>query len=292
MAARETQFEALGTQWRITWFDLGDVALSVLEQQIHVLLEDFDRVYSRFRPDSLVAKMAVQSGVYTMPESAGPMLELYQSLYRISQGAFTPLIGRALVDAGYDASYSLVPQRPLTHPPAWDEALCWQPPTFEVQQPVLLDFGAGGKGHGIDLVGQLSRNFGVRSFLIDGSGDFLHVTHDRETVTIGLEDPEATNQVIGTVALAGGSLCGSAGNRRTWGEYTHILNPTSLTSPRHTLATWVVADTALLADALATCLFFTPPAVLLQEFDFEYCMLGIDRSVRTSADFPGTIFTE
>ncbi|MEK7118155.1 MAG: FAD:protein FMN transferase, partial [Patescibacteria group bacterium] len=63
------------------------------------------------------------------------------------------------------------------------------------------------------------------------------------------------------------------------------------TSPNHMLATWVIASTAMLADALATCLSFVPPERLQSTFDFEYLILLPDRSINCSKDFAVELFT-
>ena len=107
---------------------------------------------------------------------------------------------------------------------------------------------------------------------------------------IGLEDPEDTKKVVGVGILQNGSICGSAGNRRKWGDFTHIINPKTLMSPTNIVAVWVVADTALLADALATCLFFVPAGKLTDAYKFEYLIIHSDRSFEKSANFQGEIF--
>ena len=109
-------------------------------------------------------------------------------------------------------------------------------------------------------------------------------------IRIGLEDPEDTKKVIGVGILGNGSICGSAGNRRKWGDFTHIINPRTLTSPTEIIAVWVMADTALLADAIATCLFFVPARVLVDAYKFEYVIVYSDRSFEKSANFQGEIF--
>jgi thiamine biosynthesis lipoprotein len=62
-------------------------------------------------------------------------------------------------------------------------------------------------------------------------------------------------------------------------------------SPQHIAAVWAVADTALLADGMTTCLFFTEPDILQQHFSFEYVIMYTDRTVHLSAGFPGELFT-
>lgn len=286
---RELNFVAIGTPWHIALFDeVDDGAFVEISQGVDRLSEDFDRHYSRFRADSLVTRIALKAGDYNLPPDARPMLDLYADLYELTKGRFTPLIGQTLSDAGYDADYSLAPKA-LRHPPAWPEVMHYQWPRLRTSQPVLLDFGAAGKGYLVDLVSAFLERQGVGHYLVDASGDMTaRVT---EPLAIGLEHPDDSGLVIGVVRLGNMSLCGSAGNRRAWGDFTHILDPLTLTSPRHIKAIWVTSSSALLADALATCLSLVPAAELLERYQFEYAVMLEDNSVERSDGFPAEIFT-
>lgn len=284
-------FEAIGTHWQI---DIKDAITKEqsgeLYEQIIKRIALFDAHYSRFRADSLVSTIARAPGSYQLPDDAEPMLSLYHKLYRMTDGKFTPLIGQALSDAGYDAHYSLT-EKKLSPPPPWDEALIYNHPTLITQLPVLLDVGAAGKGYLIDIVGELLEHAGIQNYTVDAGGDMRHRTTAHTPLRVGLENPADTTQVIGIVDLQNQSLCGSAGNRRQWGNFHHILDPRSLTSPTHIAALWTVADTTLLADALSTCLFFVPPETLLKHYAFEYLILQSDFTVIMSPHFPAQLFT-
>ena len=79
--------------------------------------------------------------------------------------------------------------------------------------------------------------------------------------------------MVHTVEIKDKSIAGSAGNRRKWGRFSHIIDPFKIESPKEVKATWVVADTTLLADALATALFFVRPEILKQYFNFDYYIM-------------------
>ncbi|MBL8159705.1 FAD:protein FMN transferase [Candidatus Saccharibacteria bacterium] len=285
-------FEALGAPWHIDIYDeLDPIAAEKLRGKMQARLELYEQQYSRFRDDSLVSGIARRAGEYRLDNAAQPLMQLYRRLYELSDGLVTPLIGRALEQAGYDAAYTLRPGD-IHHPPDWDAVMRYDHPLLAVNEPVLLDFGAAGKGYAADLAADVLKDEGIRHFCINASGDLVAACPPDTTLTIGLEHPGDPEQVIGTATLSHGSLCGSAGNRRAWGEYTHILNPRSLQSPRHILATWVGAANGLLADGLATALFFMPVETLAQEFTFEYVIVNADMTAEVSADFPGTLFSE
>ncbi len=141
------------------------------------------------------------------------------------------------------------------------------------------------------LIGQLLTDAGYKSFCIDAGGDIVQRDANSRPLRVGLEHPGVTGHVIGVATITNQSLCGSAGNRRAWGAFNHIMDPHSRTSPKHIKALWVIADTALLADALATCLFFVSPAKLAR-YTFEYAIIYQDYSLGRSPGFPATFFTE
>jgi len=281
-------FEAIGTSWRI---DI-DAKLSSLQEaellsSIKKRIDEFDKAYSRFRKDSLVTEMSQKSGTYELPDDAPAMLDLYKELYDLTEGKLTPLIGNVISDAGYDASYSLKQKKELETPPFWNEVLEYNHPKLTMKKPAILDFGAAGKGYLIDIVGEVIESKGISAYLIDAGGDIRH--RGTEAIKVGLENPDDFKQVIGVFELKNGSICGSAGNRRRWDKFTHIIDPKTLNSPTEIVATWVAADSTLLADGLATALFFVEPEKL-GKFRFEYVIIYSDRSFKASDSFKGSMF--
>ena len=120
----------------------------------------------------------------------------------------------------------------------------------------------------------------------------VYQTDRKETLQVGLENPDDFAQVIGVASIHNQSICASAGNRRRWKQFHHIISPHTLASPKNIKATWVVAKTALLADALATCLFFVPAKTLLAKFTFSYATVYEDNTREVSKAFPAEIFSQ
>ncbi len=276
-------------------------AYALLQEKIKNRIAGFDKHYSRFRDDSLVSEMARNAGSYTLPDDARLMMGLYETLYAATDGAFTPLIGSVLVEAGYDAKYALVPGE-LHAPKQWNDVMNYQYPDLVLKEPALLDFGALGKGYLVDVVGELIEREGIMSYAIDAGGDIRHrgvversfTPHHRDqsgkVLRVGLEHPNDKTKVVGVIEVANKSICCSAGNRRAWAQYHHIINPHTLSSPKHILSTWVTAGSTLLADGIATSLFFVPPERLISLFQFEYCILNPDYSAKKSSGFDAELF--
>ena len=280
-------FEGIGTRWEISTPQPLDFALRA---RLLALVERFDADWSRFRADSLVSAMAREPGKYEFPAEAQVLGQLYRSLYEATGGAMTPLIGPSLERLGYGANYSLRPSGSALPAPAWDGVLEWAGSTLTTSAPVVLDVGAAGKGLLVDLLAAQLEEAGLEAYAVDGSGDLL--AKGPQPVAVALEHPYNTTQAIGVVQLADRALCASAANRRAWGDgLHHVLDGRTGRPVRTAVATWVLAGTTMLADALATALFFVPGAELQRAFDFSWLTVFSDGSAAHSAEFEGTLFT-
>ncbi len=307
MTTHQHVFQAIGTSWRIT---STPALTTVTLARIHQAIAEFDRAYSRFRPDSDVSRFADGVGSQDFPDTAAALLTFYRQLYEITDGKVSPLVGRALEHLGYDARYSLRRRAGQVTVPRWDDVLTVTGSLLCATEPVLIDVGAAGKGYLVDLLAQELTESGYDEFLIDAGGDIAHSGPD--VCRVGLEHPADPTTVIGVANLRNASLCGSAVNRRSWGQgLHHVIDPGTGEPTTEVLATWVVAPSAsargtgtdgmtthgartystMVADGLATALFFTEPAVLADHFDFSYVRMPAAGGVEYSTDFDGELFT-
>lgn len=285
-------YEAMGCEWQVSiWDDLPRADLEKLQAEIVALTSEFDATYSRFKRSSLIWQLAYQTGIFAVPEDLVAMLKYYFQFYDLSDQKFSPLIGETISDMGYDDNYSLVPKAKIAvTPPLVTSLRIIDGTHIELLAPVLLDLGGVGKGYWVDRLAAYLRRAKVKRFLVNGSGDMVYESGS-ESMTIGLEDPRDASQVIGTVVLKPGkALCSSGSNRRRWDKYHHIIDPTTQSSPDFIVATWVIADSATVADALASCLFLVPPTSFETRFEFDYCVMNNERKVRRSEGFEGELF--
>lgn len=275
-------FDAIGTAWSIqTDFPLSDSLKTAIRDEI----SQVNREYSRFVQTSLVSQLAQNGGSATFSHGIPELFELYDTLYRVTDGQVTPLIGNILNDLGYDARYSFTtrPIRPLKD----YQILSHQNQTITLSEPAMIDVGAAGKGYLIDRVSAIiSRDH--TSFTVDGSGDLYSRGVSQ---TVALEHPKDPSLAIGHIVLKDAALCASATTRRAWGDgLHHIINPSTAQPVRDITATWVLANSALVADGLATALFFTKPENLARHFDFGFVTMYADGSVRYSPNSHITLY--
>lgn len=281
-------FDAIGTNWEIDTVDsLGASVRAVIRERI----EDFDRVYSRFREDSVVTALSRKAQTVVLPDDAVNLFGLYRALYGATGGAVSPLVGDALTHLGYDATYRLTslpgPARPI---PAFDDVVSLDGTTLTAHRPVTLDIGAVGKGYLVDIVAGLLDDNDVTEYTIDASGDVRHRGHVSEKV--GLENPRDPSHILGVADVSNRALAASATNRRTWGDgLHHIINALTGLPTQTVEATFVIADTAAMADGLATALFMASPEELQRVGGFDWLMMFSDGSLRASRNFPGEVFS-
>jgi len=250
-------FEAIGTRWTVTTdVPLDDGARALVTAE----LARIDTRWSRFRPDSRVAEMSRRAGCYPIDPADRPLLDWYRRLYDATGGSVTPLVGVTLADAGYDAQYSLVPRETVRPVPDWDAVLIDHGDHLQLREPVLLDVGAAGKGFAVDRVADIVDGY-CDEWIVDAGGDMVFSAR-AQPVRVALEHPLDPAKAIGLTALRGGSVCASAGNRRAWAGWHHIVDPHTTAPAREVLASWAVAPSALIADGLATALFFVPADTL------------------------------
>ncbi|MCU1407636.1 MAG: FAD:protein transferase [Glaciihabitans sp.] len=280
------RFEAIGAPWRI---DTPEPLGADIQAEIAARIDSFDRTYSRFRDDSLVSRINTVPGVWQFPPDAAKLFDLYGTLYTRTGGAVSPLVGERMENLGYDRSYSLRAASTPTRVPAWDDAFAWDGQRLSTARPVLLDVGAAGKGYLVDIVAELLREAGVTSYVVDASGDLLH--RGDIPLRVALEHPGDSSKAIGVHNLQNAALCASASNRRAWGAgLHHIIDAISGEPTSQVIATWAIADSTLVADGLATGLFFRGAGDFSSDFTFRYVRMFANGSIEYSRDLMGEIF--
>lgn len=287
-------FEGIGTRWEVS---TPSPLSGAHRRRLLDAVEAYDAAWSRFRPDSLVAGAARAPGRHELPAEAAVLGPLYQTLYRLTGGAMTPLIGTSLERLGYGPGYPLRPQGPPLPAPRWEDVLDWQGTVLTTAEPVEIDIGAAGKGQLADLLSAGLRACGIGEHFIDASGDLLNagpapgLNTVRAPVEVALEHPYEPGRAIGIIPLGAGALCASAANRRAWGDgLHHVLDGTTGAPVRTVVASWALAPSAVVADALATALFFADGALLRREFDFSWLTVYSDGHAEYSTDLEGALF--
>ena len=250
------EFDSIGTHWWIELLDdstFDDALIATLQRTA----DQFDQRYSRFRDDSLVSKLYKEGRLAHPPAEMLRMLEFAHAMYDVSDGAFDLTVGNDLHRMGYGKR---VIAKHTDDTSLWDQIVV-TPAEIIYPDGVMLDFGGLGKGW---LIDQFSRDLmlaGKQSFIVNGGGD-LYV-RSQEPIEFSLEDPHDNSKRIGQIKIARGALAGSNTLKRTWAvgstQKHHIIDPTTHDSSRTAIvASYVAAESALIADVMATILILRP----------------------------------
>lgn len=282
-----TRFAAIGTEWEIeTARPLPRSVRVAVDQTIAV----FDREWSRFRDDSVVASLAEHGGTVSAPADTVAMLDVYAALSAATSGAVDPLVAAALEHLGYDRRHSLRP-RDGAGPslPPWRSVVRWTDTDLSVAQPALLDVGAIGKGRLVDRVADVLRDAEIAVFVVDAGGD---MAVQGASVRVGLEHPFDPRKAIGVVEVTDGAVAASAVNRRAWGSgLHHVLDARTGEPVRTVAASWAFGRTVMAADAISTALFFDGGARLAHQWGVAWVRMLTDGRVERSPGCPAELFT-
>lgn len=254
---KQYEFDSIGTHW---WLEILDDSASFTPELIATLAataEQFDQRYSRFRDDSLVSELFRTGRLSHPPAEMIRMLNFAREMHEVSHGAFDITVGNDLHRMGY-GQRSVA--RDIDTTKFWEEVAI-TPVEIILPSKIMLDFGGFGKGWLIDMFVRELKLADVHAFIVNGGGD-LYVQSDKP-IRLGLEDPLDATRSIGNISIRQGGLAGSNSVKRTWddGEIRrhHIIDPaTHDSSASPVLASFVAAESALIADTMATILIIQP----------------------------------
>ena len=253
------RFRAMGTEIELL-VDAGpaDAALEAAEQEFHRL----ETLLSRFREDSELSRLNRDGSLEAGPDLRR-VVELALAARARSGGRFDPTVHDALVAAGYDRSFELVPSESDTYPGLSMELdmdihvqgsmdIHVEPDRIRLAPGVRIDLGGIGKGYAAERAAEILATAGP--CLVNAGGD---VATRGGAWPVGVE----TSREPLTLELSGSSgLATSGRDRRRWRrdgrELHHLIDPrTGAPAETDLLRVTVVASDAIEAEVAAKSLF-------------------------------------
>jgi len=246
-AGERWSFPAIGVGWHV---DTPEPLPDEVRAAVAARIEAYDRVWSRFREDSLVTRIGREPGSWPLPAEAGPLLALYRTLYEATGGRMSPIARRCAAAPPWSNAIAWTPAEPRTGGDAGAGGVLAAP------RPVSLDVAAAGKGQLADLVSGVLAEHGVAVHTVDASGD---IRRRGPATRVALEHPLDETLAVGVVELADGAIAASGQNRQPG----HLVDALTGLPIRTHLAAWAIASSALVADGAATAVMLVadPDAV-------------------------------
>jgi len=294
-SAYHSQFLAFGTLVDLT---IIDVPLDQAEAAAAAIEQDFQRMHRSWHawdpgPLGRVNKLLETGAWFAAPPSVLPLVKQGKQLSEMSDDLFNPAIGHLIKIWGFHTND---PENARPPPQAQISKLVAQNPRMQdidiegirmrSRNPaVKLDFGAFGKGYGIDLAIQHLRELGIDDAIINTGGD-LRAIGSRQGVPwkIAIRRPSGSG-VLGIIEVKGDESVFTSGDYErmfVWKgkRYSHIIDPRSGYPAEGTTSVTVIHDDSSVADAAATALFIAGPERwydIARQMGIHYVLLVDDK---------------
>lgn len=291
------EWEAFGTKLSVSiWDELSPILLEKIKLEIFDYTNYFDENFSRFKTSSLVSSQLMHVGVHKAPTELVEMLNIYIELNKVTQGKVNPYIGNTISDLGYDSDYTLRRKEVIRKSPSLEEVISILD-THKViikKEGYLLDLGAIGKGYWVDSVCKMLDKYGLKKYLVDGSGDLYYKNSlDDQRLRVGLQ---VGDHVFGYTEILNESICGSGISKRDWSsnpeeQLHHVIDPDSSESTKNVQAVWVKHRITAVSDGAATALFFINPEEIQKITPgLEYLTIDKNKKILISENFNAVLF--
>lgn len=217
----------------------GEPYAAVGLQEARSVIEQFEKRFSRFLPDSELSQLNASHGAWT---SVSPelfeMLDIALSYHQHTNGLFDPSILPNLKRLGYDRSMDQLRKqspslrRSLPFPRADFAALELDPAQKRVRLPKGMEIDLGGiaKGWIVERTAQLLSQY-AEVCAVNAGGDILFVGEPLDGFgwDLYLEDPRNPNQSLVPLHVRSGAVATSSITKRAWIQGAesrhHLIDP-------------------------------------------------------------------
>ncbi|MGD2117068.1 MAG: FAD:protein FMN transferase [Chromatiales bacterium] len=262
-----------------TLMDVGIVGVpeALAEQAVEELEKDFQEMHRLWHawnpgPLGMVNEKIAAGKSFAAPTSVLPLIRIGQQLAEQSDNLFNPAIGKLISAWGFHSD------NPQDKKPPSDEVI----QELVQQQPkmsdlhidgyrltpgnpaVKLDFGAFGKGYGIDRAIQKLRKMGINNAIVNAGGDLRAIgSRAGNPWRIAIRRPSGAG-VLGVIKTDTDESIFTSGDYErnyTWRgkRYHHIIDPRTGYPAEGAASVTVIHSDATTADAAATALFVAGP---------------------------------
>lgn len=268
----------MGTQYTVKVVELPAAVLpTVLSEDIVRLLGEVDAKMSTYRSDSELSRFNDARNTQWFPVSQ-EMISVIDEALRVStmtQGAFDITVG-PLVDV-WGFGPTLRPERVPAKLEIESELARVGfrhvhtreiPPALKKDlEEIVIDLSAIAKGYAVDKVADHLDDLEISNYMIEVGGELRLKGYNTHGIPwkIAVERPAPELRAIHSVIQPGDKGVATSGDYRNYFEqegkrYSHTIDPRSGLPIDHRLASvTVIADTAMVADALATAFMVIGP---------------------------------
>lgn len=257
-------FRAMGGDMLAILEGNTDTFPSILDE-VPVWFEGWEQTLSRFRPDSELSRLnRTSDDLVKVSDTLWDVFQYALSAETITNGLVTPTVLDAVLEAGYDQSFDVLPRHQQTHGYAtspvanllsfvlWDE----KSQTICLPRGVRLDFGGVAKGWAAHQTVERLKEYGPTVMNAAGDIAISGALASGEAWKIGVRNPFEQKTDFETLKLKGCGVATSGRDRRRWNKNGllrhHIIDPyTGQPAETDVMTATVVAPTVMEAEAAA-----------------------------------------
>jgi len=230
------RFRAMGSPCELRLFGETPEANERAALRARDEIDRLERKYSRFRDDSLTARINAAAGSAegcVVDDETAALLDYAEAAWRESDGLFDLTSG--VLRRCWDFKSGRLPAEAdlarVLERVGWHHAR-WCRPRLVLDEPGMeLDFGGVVKEYAADRAAEVLRLHGVRSALVDLGGDIrvLGARPGNEPWWVGIRDPDSPGRALLSVPIREGAITTSGDYERFMVvdgvRYAHILDP-------------------------------------------------------------------
>jgi thiamine biosynthesis lipoprotein len=258
------------------------VRKDLLQEQVVERLAAIEKSMSTYDPASELSRFNAQTGTNWISVSAElcNVVVAAQRITVLSDGAFDITVGPLVNLWGFGPEI-----RPDEVPDSERVAAviqstgnrhlrtdCSQPALAKALPALYVDLSAYAKGYGVDRVAALLSDAGIRNYLVEIGGELRAAGTNAKNRpwSVAIEAPNRDSRTVARVVGLTDMAMATSGDYRNFFEYagrfySHTIDPRSGFPVAHdAAAVTVVAESAALADGMATALLVLGPGDGLQ----------------------------
>lgn len=273
---QHTAFLAFGTVTELTLAGVDEQRAAEVVAALEADFAEMQRAWHAWEPGPVTRTnwLLGEQRRFAAPPSVVPLVQVSRDLAIESEHLFNPAIGGLIKLWGFQSSDATASRAPpsdgaiqalLDANPRMDDITIDGFMLASRNPAVQLDFGAIGKGYGIDFAIDHLRELDVHNAIVNSGGD-LRAIGDKggQPWRIAIRGADGKG-VLGELAVSGDESVFTSGNYERVFEwqgqrYHHILDPRSGRPASGTRSVTVIHPSATVADAAATALFVAGPA--------------------------------
>jgi FAD:protein FMN transferase len=262
----------MGTSIEVRAFGGDEEGRAAAIEKAFASFAEVDRLMSNWRDDSELAAVNrnAAAGAVAVSDPLFSVIEAAVDISNRSGGVFDITVGPLMKLWGFHDRQPRIPtagEFAALRPAVNYRNLILDKTTHTIRfaRPgVEIDLGGIAKGFAVELAAGVLRRDGLGGFIDAGGNQYLlGLPPGKSSWTVGIQDPDRPDKLLGTLDLQGGSVSTSGGYENfltiNGRRYGHIIDPRTMRPSMASLSATVVSLDGTLADAVSKVAFILGP---------------------------------